>query len=189
MNYVKEIYTGTEDKLSLVPFARLTNLAYFIVHDFNKNCDVCYNLRLSKSFIESIIDKSCEIIHLNLTFEFPFKLRFYVFGVEANFVFSVNKAQSQIIKYLTLKKKICFNPQKYKPLALNSDGIESFSSLNMFCSILNLTGVDSNCFCIAYNKPIYFVYYISDLDKFKLAVIKYKIQHPNDKVIVNFANM
>lgn len=50
MNYVKEIYTGNEDKLTSVAFARMGNLAFFIVHD----CDICYNLRLSKCFIYKV---------------------------------------------------------------------------------------------------------------------------------------
>lgn len=44
MNYVKEIYTGNEDKLTSVSFARIDNVAFFIVHDFDNNCDICYNL-------------------------------------------------------------------------------------------------------------------------------------------------
>lgn len=189
MNYVKEIYIGTEDKLTSVPFARTDNLAYFIVHDFDNNCDICYNFRLPKDFISSCVDEDCKLVNLKSSWEFPFKLRFYIFGIERNFIFAVNKAQSKIVKYLTLKKRICFNLQGYKTLVPYSDGTENFSSLSVFCSMLGLSGVDSNCFYVTYSKPIHFFYYISDLEKFKVAILKYKIRYPDTTVVVNFANM
>lgn len=58
MNYVKEIYIGDEDKLISVAFARIDKLAFFIVHDFDNNCDICYNLRLSKFFYLVILRKN-----------------------------------------------------------------------------------------------------------------------------------
>lgn len=186
MNYVKEIYIGNEDKLTSVAFARMDNLAFFVVHDFDNNCDICYNLRLSKFFLSSYIKKKYKIVNLKSYFEFPFKLRYYVFGIERDFIFSVNSYQAQVVKYLTLKKRICFNPQKYNNRVhwLNNSSV--FSSLATFYLIATLSGVDSNCFCAIYSKPIYFFYTITDLKKFKVAITKYKILYPDDTVKVNF---
>ena len=186
MNYVKEIYTGTEDKLNSVAFARIDDLAFFIVHDFDNNCDICYNLRLSKFFLSSYLKKEYKIINLKSYFEFPFKLRYYVFGAERDFIFSADKAQTQIVKYITLKKRICFNPQKYGTVIHSFSDVGKFSTLTIFRLILTKSGVDTDCFCAAYLKPIYFSYIVTDLKKFKVAVTKYKILYPDDTVIVNF---
>lgn len=185
MNYVKEIYTGNEDKLTSVSFARIDNVAFFIVHDFDNNCDICYNLRLSKFFLSSYLKNKYKIINLKSCCEFLFKLRYYIFGLERDFTFLVNPAQAQVVRYLTLKKRICFNPRKYNNRVhwLNNSSV--FSSLEVFYLITSL-GVDSDCFCAVYSKPIYFFYIIKDLKKFKVAVTKYKILHPDDIVKVNF---
>lgn len=186
MNYVKEIYTGNEDKLTSVAFARMDNLAFFIVHDFDNNCDICYNLRLSKFFLSSYLKKKYKIVNLKSYFEFPFKLRYYVFGIERDFIFSANSSQAQVVKYITLNKRICFNPRKYSNRVhwLNNSSV--FSSLAVFYLVTTSLGVDSNCFCAVYSKPIYFLYTITDLKKFKVAITKYKILHPDDTVKVNF---
>lgn len=186
MNYVKEIYVGNEDKLTSVAFARIDNLAFFIVHDFDNNCDICYNLRLSKFFISSYLKKKYKIINLKSYFEFPFKLRYYVFGIERDFIFSANSSQAQVVKYITLNKRICFNPQKYSTIIHSSSGADKFSTLSIFYLILSYSGVDTDCFCAVYSKPIYFLYTVTDLKKFKVAITKYKILHPDDRVIVNF---
>lgn len=186
MNYVKEIYVGNEDKLTSVAFARIDNLAFFVVHDFDNNCDICYNLRLSKFFISSYLKKKYKIINLKSYFEFPFKLRYYVFGIERDFIFSANSSQAQIVKYITLNKRICFNPQKYSTIIHSSSGAGKFSTLSIFYLILSYSGVDTDCFCAVYSKPIYFLYTVTDLKKFKVAITKYKILHPDDRVIVNF---
>lgn len=186
MNYVKEIYIGNEDKLTSVTFSRIDNLAFFIVHDFDNNCDICYNLRLSKFFISSYLKKKYKIINLKSYFEFPFKLRYYVFGIERDFLFLANSSQAQVVKYITLKKHICFNPQKYSTIIHSSSGADRFSTLSIFCLILTNSGVDTDCFCAVYTKPIYFLYTITDLKKFKVAITKYKILHPDDRDIVNF---
>lgn len=186
MNYVKEIYAGNEDKLTSVSFARIDNVAFFIVHDFDNNCDICYNLRLSKFFLFSYLKKKYKIVNLKSYFEFSFKLRYYIFGLERDFTFLVNPAQAQVVRYLTLKKRICFNPQKYNNRVhwLNNSSV--FSSLAVFYLVVFLSGVDSTCFCATYSKHIYFLYTIIDLKKFKVAVTKYKILHPDDTVKVNF---
>ena len=186
MNYVKEIYVGNEDKLTSVAFARIDNLAFFIVHDFDNNCDICYNLRLSKFFISSYLKKKYKVINLKSYFEFPFKLRYYVFGIERDFLFSANSSQAQVVKYITLKKQICFNPQKYSTIIHSSSGANKFSTLSIFYLILSHSGVDTDCFCAVYKKPIYFLYTVTNLKKFKVAITKYKILHPDDRVIINF---
>lgn len=186
MNYVKEIYVGNEDKLTSVAFSRIDNLAFFIVHDFDNNCDICYNLRLSKFFISSYLKKKYKIINLKSYFEFPFKLRYYVFGIERDFIFSANSSQAQVVKYITLNKRICFNPQKYSTIIHSSSGAYKFSTLSIFYLILAYSGVDTDYFCAVYSKPIYFLYIVTDLKKFKVAITKYKILHPDDRVIVNF---
>lgn len=186
MNYVKEIYIGNEDKLTSVAFSRIDNLAFFIVHDFDNNCDICYNLRLSKFFISSYLKKKYKIINLKSYFEFPFKLRYYVFGIERDFLFSANSSQEQVVKYITLKKQICFNPQKYGTIIYSSGNADRFSTLSIFCLIVTNSGVDTDCFCAVYTKPIYFLYTVTDLKKFKVAITKYKILHSDDTVKVNF---
>ena len=186
MNYVKEIYIGDEDKLISVAFARIDKLAFFIVHDFDNNCDICYNLRLSKFFLFSYLKKKYKIVNLKSYFEFPFKLRYYVFGIERDFIFLANSSQAQVVKYINLRKRICFNPQKYGTMIYSSSDADRFSTLAIFCLILAHLGVDTDCFCAIYSKPIYFLYSIIDLKKFKVAVTKYKILHPDDRVIVNF---
>lgn len=216
MNYVKEIYTGNEDKLTSVSFARIDidNVAFFIVHDFDNNCDICYNLRLSKFFLSSYIKNKYKIINLKSCREFPFKLRYYIFGLERDFTFLVNPAQAQVVRYLTLKKRICFNPKKFgekvyqlsgsselssltsfcrmmdlsgvATLCFNTAYSQSFSSLTVFCRILGLSDIDYSCFCATYSEPIYFFYNVTNLKKFKVAVTKYKILHPDDTVKVNF---
>lgn len=190
MNYVKEIYTGSGDRLNSVQFARIDNLAYFIVHDFDNNCDICYNLRLSKYEMPRFTGRSCKIVDLKSIWEFPFKLRYYVFGIERNFIFSLNIAQASVVKYLALDKKFCFNIHRYKPLISNDDLSYSFSAIKCLHSILYSSGVsnlDHNYFSVHYSKHIYFVFRISNLDRFKLAITKYKIKHPDDTVIVNFS--
>lgn len=186
MNYVKEIYIGNEDKLISVAFARIDDLAFFIVHDFDNNCDICYNLRLPKFFLSSYLKKKYKIVNLKSYFEFPFKLRYYVFGIERDFIFSANSSQAQVVRHLTLKKRICFNPQKYNNRVHWLSNSSVFSSLAVFYLIATQSGVDSNCFCSIYSKPIYFFYTVTDLKKFKVAITKYKILHPDDTVKVNF---
>lgn len=193
MNYIKAVYQKANKSAELSnyikqDFSRLEDTQFFIIHDVTGDKDICYNLQSCKVDIQSVLGSDIKIVNLKISSKLPKKLKSNTYGIEDTIIFTPDSTKISIVQYISFVRKTCFK-RKDITSVLNEDFLVNYSRAKLLDDIIWSDGVASledTKFYINISRFSYILCTISNLHKFKAAIVKYRLRHDDDRVKIHF---
>lgn len=193
MNYIKAVYQKASNSAELSnyvkqDFSRLEDTQFFIVHDVTDDEDICYNLQSCKVDVQSILDSDIKIVNLKINSKLSKKLKSNTYGIEDTILFTPDDSKISVVQHISFARKTCFK-RKDITSVLTEDFLVNYSRAKLLDDIIWSDGVASledDKFYIDISRFSYILCTISNLHRFKAAIVKYRLRHEDDRVKVHF---